>query len=131
MSLSIPTQNVTHVRGGPNGEKSYEVKRALVNAAKNADRTLVAAVTGKKIRVVGGQLHALADGSLSFFSATSGTPVTGSIPVDVAGASSGLSSVIDLDSNRFGCFETVAGELLGVTLSANTDLDGWILYIEI
>lgn len=127
MARNIDNMNVTHVVSGIDG-KFHEVKFATVDAAKGGNRVLVAAVAGKRIRVMGGKLHALADGSVEFLSTTTSLFT---IPIDVAGGTAPDAGVIDLNGCPYGCFQTAVGGALEVTLSANTDLDGWLCYIEV
>jgi len=128
MAKDINVRSVTHVVDGLTG-KSYEVKYTSVDAAKNGNRVLVAAVTGKKIRVIGGKLFALADGTVEILSTTTSLCT---IPIDVAGGTGGgAGGVIDFDNCRFGGVQTATGGALEVTLSTNTDLDGWLYYIEV
>lgn len=96
-------------------------KFAAVNAA-NGDNSIVAAVAGKKIRVLSGLLVAGAIASVRFESAAGGTALTG-VMVCVA------SSVLPFPFNPLGHFQTVAGEAL--SLEATADVDGWITYIEV
>ena len=96
-------------------------KFAVVNAA-SGDNSIVAAVTGKKIRVLSGLLVAGAIGNVRFESAAGGTALTG-VMVCVA------SSVLPFPFNPLGHFETVAGQAL--SLEATADVDGWVTYIEV
>lgn len=126
---AIETKNIGHVRTGPNGENSYEVKMATVDAGGDGNRVLIAAVAGKKIRVIGGKLWALADGTVQFLSTET---ALFTIPIDVAGGTGGGGGgVIDFNGSPWGAFETAVGGALEVTLSADTDLDGYLVYIEV
>lgn len=132
MMLQSQLACVTHVRTGPSGETTRQVKFCEVDVAKNqTGASLITAVTGKKIRVMGGRLYpndagAGADGTISFLSDT--TAIAGDIPVDadVPGMNH-----IDLNGCPFGAFETAAGEALKVTTSANVGVDGYLAYIEV
>jgi hypothetical protein len=120
-------RNITHVAGGVGGIGLFKVKFAAVNLAKNGDRAVVAAVVGKKIRVLGMHLVGSAgDGTALFTTATGGTAISGVVTVDIDVAQ----PLANLES-EFGLFETVAGEGLYCTLSANMDLDGVISYVEV
>ena len=96
-------------------------KFAVVNAAVG-DNAIVAAVTGKKIRVLSGLLVAGAIGTVRFESAAGGTALTG-IMVCVA------SNVLPFPFNPLGHFETVAGQAL--SLETTADVDGWVTYVEV
>jgi len=118
----------------PHGGAGRQVQFAAVNAAKNDSRTLVAAVSGKKIRILGGKLHGTAaDGTVTFVEDAAGTPaaLSGVIPLFIAvtGGLAKEAGVLDLDGCPYGCMETAtAGVDFGVTLSANLDLDGYLVY---
>ena len=99
-------------------------KFAVIDNATSGDNTIVAAVTGKKIRVL--QVCLIAAGAMTvrFESAASGTALTGQMNVNsTTGFNSGYCPT--------GHFETVAGELLNLELSAATSADGWIVYMEV
>lgn len=106
------------------GSRNLPIKFAKINAATSGDNTLVAAVSGKKIRVV--SLFYIAAGTVNtrFESATGGTALTGQMNHV---ASSGVS----LSFNETGWFETIAGELLNLELSAAISVDGCLSYIEV
>lgn len=101
-----------------------EIKRAVI-ATSAADTALVAAVTGRKIRV-----HALAltlsggNGSYRFESGSGGTALTGTMDA--------LADTVNIwPWNPAGWFETAAGSLLNLELTTVTDSDGVLLYTEV
>lgn len=100
------------------------VKRAKIDAATSGDNELVAAVTGKKIRVV--SMFYLASGTVTatFQSAAGGTAITGGLQHTAQ-----TGAVLPL--NEDGWFETIAGEALNLNLSAAISVDGALSYIEI
>ena len=98
------------------------VKRAAVNAADSAD--LVAAVTGKKIRVVSLWLIPAGTVNTPFESGASGTALTGQANLT---AQAGYV----LPFNPTGWFETAAGALLNLELSAAVSVDGSLSYVEV
>ena len=85
------------------------VKHAKIDAASSGDNTLVAAVTGKKIRVLA-----------AFFTMT-GTAVT----IRTAG------QTITLPFNPVGWFETSDATLLNMELGGAQSVDGALVYIEV
>lgn len=100
-------------------------KFAKIDAASNGDNTIVAGVTGKKIRVLA--LHLTMTGTLvtiRFESAAGGTALTGQMQ-PLAGTG------ITLPYNPLGWFETTAGELLNMELGGAQSVDGCLTYVEI
>ena len=84
---------------------------AFVNATTGADRTVVAASTAKKIRVLSYSLSGPA-GSVSTITIKSAT--AGAISPLISLAANGFAA----ESDNNGLFETTAGEALVVTTSA-------------
>lgn len=107
----------------PDGTNA-QVKYAVIDAASSGDNTIVAAVTGKKIRVV--SLFYLAAGTVTtrFESGASGTALTGQMQHT---AQTG----VVLPFNEDGWFQTAAGVLLNLELSTNVSIDGCLSYIEV
>ena len=103
---------------------AYEtVKFAVIDDAVSGDNTLVAAVTGKKIRVLNYTLVTSAAVNVRFESGAGGTALTGVMEFD---ANSGAS----VDCGHTGCFQTAAGALLNLELSGAVSVDGHLTYIE-
>lgn len=100
-----------------------QVKRALISNAAG-DYTVVAAVTGKKIRVISFYIRQSAAGTLRFESAAGGTALTG-VMVTTTG-----DLVCQADHNPYGHFETVAGELLNLEIGTGAAM-GFLTYQEI
>lgn len=102
--------------------KAYAPQYAAVDVAASGDNTIVAAVAGKKIRVI--SVFLVAAGSLTarFESGAGGTAKTGQMNLAATGG-------IVLPANQFGWFETAAGQLLNLELSAATSVDGGLTYI--
>ena len=100
------------------------VKYAKIDAALSGDNTLVAAVTGKKIRVL--SLFYMAAGTVStrFESGAGGTALTGQM-------SHTAQTGVVLTFNEDGWFETAAGALLNLELSDAVSVDGSLSYIEV
>lgn len=98
------------------------VKRAVISGA-STNNTVVAAVTGKRIRVLCFALICASTVNVKFQSATS-TDLTGAMPF---GANGGIAPPF----NPCGHFETNVGELLNLNLSSGVQVSGWIDYQEI
>lgn len=102
-----------------------EVKYAAVDVAALGDNTLVAAVTGKKIRVL--SLFLVASGganTLRLESGAGGTALTGQMNLAANGQ-------LVLPFNDEGWCETAAAALLNLELSTATSVDGGLSYIEV
>jgi len=100
-------------------------KFAKIDAATSGDNTLVAAVTGKKIRVLAGSLTMTGTAvTIRFESAAGGTALTGQMTPTQG-------STITVPFCPLGHFETVAGELLNLELGGAQSVDGWLVYIEV
>jgi len=100
------------------------VKFAKIDAATSGDNTLVAAVAGKKIRVISLLLVSSGTVNVRFESGASGTALTGQMNLI---ANTGFS----MNWNPGGWFETAAGELLNLELSGATSVDGNLSYVEV
>jgi len=99
-------------------------KFAIIDAATSGDNTLVAAVSGKKIRVVSVVLIASAAVNVRFESGASGTALTGQMNLTTnSGFAPGFIPI--------GHFETATNTLLNLELSSANSVDGWITYIEV
>lgn len=103
---------------------SSEVKYAVIDAASSGDNTLVAAVAGKRIRVLSLYLVAAGAVTVRFESAAGGTPLTGQ-------SSMAANGVLALPYNPTGWFQTVAAELLNLELGGAVSVDGALSYIEV
>lgn len=102
-----------------------EAQYAVVSAATAGNNTLVAAVAGKKIRVIAVVLVASGGANtVRFESDADGTALTGQMDLAADGQ-------LILSKNGFGWFETVAGELLNLELSAATAVAGCLVYEEV
>ncbi|MFH0914828.1 MAG: hypothetical protein V1912_00065 [bacterium] len=103
------------------------IKRAAVSAALNGDNAIVAAVTGKKIRVLA--LHVSAAGA-----------VNGKLRSDVGAGGSditglhtfaGAGSEWDMSTLGYGWCETDIGEALNLNLSGGVAVAGVVVYAEV
>ena len=107
------------------GQTPVLPKFAVVDAAGLGDNTLVAAVTGKKIRVLA--FFGIMTGTavtIRFESGASGTALTGQMTPSQGGG-------FVLPFNPVGWFETAAGTLLNLELGGAQSVDGCVVYIEV
>jgi hypothetical protein len=108
---------------------SHAVKFALENAT-TTDGEVVAAVTGKKIRVLAmwAGNYSAAEATIFFESGTT-TAITATMSLAADGAAG---AVLILPFSPVGWFETAAGEALTVSVAGSTPTVGVnIVYIEI
>lgn len=107
-----------------NGTTSLTPKFAAIDLASSGNNTVVAAVTGKKIRVH--QLFLISAGivNVRFESGADGTALTGQMNLI---ANTGFV----LPFSPVGWFETTADALLNLELSAAVSVDGSLTYTEI
>lgn len=113
--------DVTGYLIGPDGSQ-YEVKRAFITATAIGNTPAVAAVTGKKIRVLGYTLSAVSANNVKFQRAT--TDIT---PLHYMGATSSVP--VPYDPN--GHCETAITEALNLNCSAATAVGCLVRYIEV
>ncbi len=102
-----------------------EVQHVSVSAASTGDNTLVAAVTGKKIRVIA--LVLVASGganTVALESDASGTALTGRMDIIDNGQ-------LVLPYNPAGWCETATAKLLNLELSTNTSVAGVLDYVTL
>lgn len=102
-----------------------DVQFAVIAAAGAGDNTLVAAVTGKRIRVL--SLFMIASGGANttrFESGASGTALSGLMDLIADGQ-------LVLPHNPAGWFQTAVAALLNLELSAATLVAGALTYVEV
>jgi hypothetical protein len=99
-------------------------KFAIIDAATSGNNTLVAAVAGKKIRVLAAFLVAAGTVNTRFESGADGTALSGQMNLV---ANNGFV----LPWNPYGWFETAATTLLNLELSAAVSVDGCLVYVEV
>lgn len=97
---------------------------AAINAASSGDNTLVAAVTGKRIRVHAYELSASAAANGKFKDGAA-TDLTGLIYLAAAGAAA---DAVERTNDADGLFQTTAGNALVLNLSAAVAVGGWVDY---
>lgn len=106
--------------------QTWQIKRAAISAASSGDNTLVAAVTGKKIKVLSLILVAAGDVDVRLESGAGGTALTGVI--ELAAAGNGF--VLPPSFPGYHWVETAAGSLLNLELSLAVQVSGCIVYYE-
>lgn len=106
------------------GVTALTPKFAVIDHATSGDNTIVAAVTAKKIRVIGGLLVASAAVTARFESGAGGTALTGQMQLAANGG-------FIIPYMPTGNFETASGSLLNLELSGAISVDGWITYVEV
>ena len=97
---------------------------ALISAASSPDNTIIAAVTGKRARVIG--IHMVAAGAVvaRFESVAGGTALTGVMSM--------ITGVPFTAYNPLGLFEQdVVNELLNMELNAAVQVSGWLTFLLI
>jgi hypothetical protein len=94
----------------------------VIDHAVTPDNTLVAAVAGKRIRVLALYLMSVGSVLVRFESATGGTALTGQM-------TTAANVNISMPYNPAGWFQTIAGELLNLELSAAVSVDGCLVYV--
>jgi len=99
-------------------------KFAVIDTATTPDTTIVAAVGGKKIRVLSAFMISAGSVNARFESGTGGTALTGQMNLV---ANSGFV----LPFNPIGWFETAVAALLNLELSGAVSVDGALTYIEV
>lgn len=102
------------------------VKYASVSAASNGNNTLVAAVTGKKIRVL--SAHLTMSGTTitwAFQSGAGGTALTGTMGPIAQGVT------VVWPFSPVGHFETASATLLNLSLSGAQTVAGSLTYVEV
>lgn len=102
-----------------------EVISTTVSPASSGANTVLAAVTGRKIRILSLSLSAASAVNVKFQSASGGTDIT-----KLFYLTSGDLNVV-LPHNPFGWFQTVAGELLCADLSGGVSVAMQITYVLI
>lgn len=99
-----------------------EYLSAVIDDATSGNNTLIAAVTGKKICVLGAMLVSAGTVTATFQTGAGGTALTGGITL---AANSGFT----LPQGRACWFKTDAGDLLNLSLSDAISVDGVIVYV--
>lgn len=95
---------------------------AVIDAASSGDNTIVAAISGQKIRVLSYTLLCNAATLVRFESGAGGTALTGQMSFDATGG-------VSVPFSPVGHFETASGSLLNLELSAANQVSGHITYM--
>jgi hypothetical protein len=105
-------------------ERLPGLKRATISASGLGDNTIVAAVSGKKLRVY--QFCIVAAGAVTakFQSGAAGTDITGPLALAANG-------ILSSGWNPTGHFDTAESVLLNLNLGGAVAVGGWITYSEI
>jgi len=111
--------NVIH-----DGTTALTPKFAVIDAATSGDNTLVAAVVGKKLRVLAAFIVAAGSVNARFEDGAAGTALTGQMNLTT-------NSGFVLPFNPVGWFETSANTLLNLELSDAISADGSLVYVEV
>lgn len=98
------------------------VKYAAIAASSNGDNTIVAAVEGYKIRVLGYVMVGAGAVNAFWQSAAAGDVLSGTMAIAAAGGK------IEAALNGLGHFETNKGELLNLNLSGAVAVAGHLTY---
>jgi hypothetical protein len=106
------------------GTATLTPKFAVISCSSSGNNTIVAAVASKKIRVLALSITESGAVNAKFQSAAGGTDKTGLYYLAEKGG-------LVLPFNQLGWFETVAGELLNLNLSAAVPVGGCLTYIEV
>lgn len=99
-----------------------DVQFVAVQAAVSGNNTLIAAVAGRKIRVLAAVLVATTAVTAKFQSAAGGTDISGAMPL-------GANGTLVLPLNTAGWFETASGALLNLVLGGAIAVAGSITYV--
>lgn len=124
MSVKYNLDVVSHVRYGPSGAKTAQIKFKSVNIAAGAQTEVIAAVSGKKIRVLAAHLVADQDGTFKFIEGSTDLSGVMAIGLETAGDPGWH------HESQFGIVETSSGEGLDITTVTCT-LDGILVYVEL
>jgi len=107
-----------------NGATALTPKFAVISASSSGDNTIVAAVTSKKIRVLGYVIVAAGTVGVTWKSGTGGTALSGLMSLT---ANTGIAAAYC----PVGLLETGSGVLLNLTLDAAVAVTGHLVYIEV
>lgn len=105
------------------------VKYAVINSSTLGDNTVVAAVAGKKIRVVGYTTASAGTVTVTWKSGAA-TSISGPMPMVAAGDSIGIGSSGTYMA-EYGVMETGVSQALVLNLSAAVAVGGHLVYREV
>lgn len=124
LTLSLLLASVAHANTTNVNNVYGDVQSAAIDAASSGDNTIIAAVSGRKICVLGVAVVASAAVTVRFEDGAGGSALTGQMQL---GANGGFVLPQAMDC----WFETSAGALLNLELSGATSVDGVINYTVI
>lgn len=104
-----------------------QAKSVKVSCAGSGNNTIVAAVTGKTIRVTSYTLVADTAVAVKFQDGAGGTDLTGAMKIGTTTDSGGVASAY----HPHGHFATSSATLLNLNLSGAVQVSGHITYIEV
>ena len=126
-----PVEVVKHIGGGAqrtdvvkNDATDLTPKFAAISGATSGNNTLVAAVTGKKIRVLAATFVAVTAVTVRLEDGAGGTALTGVMSL-------GATGVLTLPFNPVGWCETTANTLLNMELGGAVQVSGALAYVEV
>jgi len=102
----------------------FDIKRAIVSGATSGNNTLVAAATGKKIKVLGLLLVANSAVAIRLEDGAGGTALTGVMTT----TAENLTICLPMTTPGLHWFETTAATLLNLELGGAVQVSGCIVY---
>lgn len=106
------------------GNTELTPKRICISVASSGNNTVLAAVTGKSIRILSGHLSFSGTCNLKFQSGAGGTDIS-KLYYGVAGTN------VPINFSPLGHYETAASALLNAALSASVAVDINLTYVEV
>lgn len=116
----------------PNNRDGLSVSTAAIDAAKDGTRDLIAAPgTGKSLWILGLYAKGSAGDGTAKFQDGAGTPVamTGLLPGDIDASPEVFNCVSSWPTAPL--FKCTSNMKFQVVLTANMDLDGWVMYATV
>ena len=107
--------------------ETTQVKRAAISGATSGNNTVVAAVTGKKIKVLALHITAAAAVDVRFEDGAGGDPLTGVMSLT---DTNGLAITLPAAPPGYHWFETTAATLLNMELGGAVQVSGCLVYYE-
>lgn len=101
---------------------------AKVDATASGSNEIVAAIAGKRIRVVG--YSVVASGSVSITWQSAGTAISGAMALAANGAVASAVSTL-APGGVFGVLQTEPGEALNLDMDSATAVGGHLVYVEV
>lgn len=104
------------------------MKFSKIDASSSGSNTIVAAVAGKKIRVLSYVI--IAAGAVTAKWQSASTDLTGAMSLAANGGAAPSVSVL-APGGVYGLFETASGEALNLNLGGAVNVSGHLTYIEV